>query len=228
MSKTMSIYEAITAGTTVKTSSKARVSSAKVGVDAFASWRVAENVAFEAFYRYADTRRKAARGATIDKSITDNAFIALQSLLDLIGEVNGHKIIKNQNMLDAVAGAAMTIKKPLAGEAYTQQSIVNNLRAQVNNISNGMDAEYVKRINLDYETAKIRLAELKKLEGSCETVHVRVSNNAFYLNLENELATIINAQDAKSWEELEAEAAARKAANAAKRKANKLAKKSAK
>ena len=228
MSKTMSIYEAITAGTTVKNSSKARVSSAKVGVDTFAAWRVAENVAFEAFYRYTDTRRKAARGESIDKSITDNAFIALQSLLDLIGEVNGHKIIKNQSMLDAVAGASMVTKKPLAGEAYTQQSIVNNLRAQVNNISNGMDAEYIQRINLDYETAKIRLAELKKLEGSCETVHVRVSNNAFYLNLDTELATIINAQDAKSWEELEAEAAARKAANAAKRKANKLAKKSAK
>lgn len=229
--KTMSIYEAITAGTTIANSGKARVNSAKVGIDIFAEWRVAENSAYEAFYRYVDARRKSARAgedAVIDADITANAFNALRKLLNLIGEVNGHKLFANNAMLDAVAGCTMRKVKPLAGEALTQKSVVDNLRAQVNDIHTGMNPDYVAKITNDYEVAKVRLAELKKLAGSCTTEHERVSANAFYLALENELATIVNAQDAKSWEELEAAAAARKADRDARRKANKNAKKSAK
>ena len=229
--KTMSIYEAITNGTTVKNSAKARINATKVGIDVFAEWRVAENNAFEAFYRYADARRKSARmgeNAVIDAEIVNNAFVALRKLLALIGDVNGHKVFANDAMLNAVSGCTMVIKKPLAGEALTQDSIVRNLREQVNNIHAGMNPEYVAKITNDYEIAKVRLAELKKVEGSCTTVHERVSNNAFYLALENELATIVNEQDATPWEELEAAAAARKAERDAKRKANKNAKKSAK
>jgi hypothetical protein len=229
--KTMSIYEAITAGTTVKNSAKGRVNSAKVGIDVFAEWRVAENNAFEAFYRYADARRKSARmgeKAVIDAEIVNNAFVALRKLLALIGDVNGHKVFANDAMLNAVAGCTMVTRKPLVGEALTQDSVVRNLREQFNGIHAGMNPEYVAKVTNDYEIAKVRLAELKKLEGSCETVHERVSANAFYLALENELATIVNAQDATPWEVLEAAAAARKAERDAKRKANKNAKKSAK
>lgn len=229
--KTMSIYEAITRGTTIANSGKARVNSDKVGLELFAPWRVAENNAFEAFYKYADARRKSARAgenAPIDADITAKAFKALRDLLALIGEVNGHKVYANDAMLNAVAGCTMRKVKPLAGEAMTQASIVKNLRDEVNNIHNGMNPDYVAKITNDYEIAKVRLAELKKLDGSCATVYTRVSNNAFYLALENELATIVNAQDAKTWEALEAEEAERKANRDARRKANKLAKKSAK
>ena len=229
--KTMSIYEAITAGTTVKNSAKARISAEKVGIDIFAPWRVAENTAFEAFYRYADARRQSANmgeEASIDATITSNAFTALRTLLALIGNVNGHKVYANAAMLDTLAGCTMRIVKPLAGEALTQASIVKNLRDEVNGIRAGMEADYVNRITNEYEEAKIRLAELKKRENSCTTEHTRVSANAFYLALENELATIVNEQNAKSWEALEAEESAREAERKAKRKANKQAKKSAK
>lgn len=231
MEKTMSIYEAITAGTTVKNSAKARVNSAKVGIDAFANWKAAENAAFEAFYNYADARRKSARAgenAVVNPEIETAAFAALRKILALIGDVNGHKLYANDAMLNAVAGCTMVSTKPLAGEALTQESIVKNLRTEVNGISNGMNPEYVAKITSDYEVAKIRLAELKKEAGSCTTVHTRVSANKFYTSLETELATIINAQDAMSWEELEAAEAARKAERDAKRRANKNAKKAAK
>ena len=226
--KTMSIYEAITVGTTVKNSTKARVNADKVGVDIFPKWRVAENAAFEAFYRYADARRKAAamgEAATIDKDISDKAFAALRELLNLIGEVNGHKLYANDAMLNTVAALSMVAKKPLAGEAFTQESVVANLRKQVNGIKNGMDAAYVENITRQFEEAKIRLAELKKLEGSCKVEYTRVNANKFYLELENALATIINIQDATPWEVLEKEEAERKAARKAARKANKDSKK---
>lgn len=229
--KTMSIYEAITAGTTVKNSAKARVNSDKIGIDAFAAWRVAENNAFEAFYRYADARRQSARmgeSASIDATITSNAFTALRTLLNLIGDVNGHKVYANDAMLNTLASCSMKSFKPLAGEALTQDSVVKNLREQVNGIRAGMEQDYIDRITNEYEQAKIRLAELKKLAGSCTTEHTRVSKNGFYIALENELATIINAQDAMSWEALEAAEAAREAERKAKRKANKQAKKNAK
>ena len=227
----MSIYQAITSGTTVKNSAKARVNSDKVGIDTFAQWRAIENIAFESFYKYADARRKSANQgekATVDAAITANAFASLRNLLALIGDVNGHKVFANTDMLNTVTSVSMVVKKPLAGEALTQKSIVDNLKKQVDGIREGMQADYIAKITADYETAKIKLAELKKLEGSCSTEHTRANTNAFYLALENELATIINEQNAKSWEELEAEAAAREAERKAKRKANKNAKKQAK
>ena len=70
--------------------------------------------------------------------------------------------------------------------------------------------------------------DMSKLDGSCTTVYTRVSPNNFRLALETALATIANKQAAKSWEELEKEAADRKAERDAKRKANKNAKKNAK
>ena len=231
MEKTMSIYEAISAGTTVKNSAKARVNADKVGVDTFSAWKVAENNAFEAFYRYADERRKTAHSgenAKMNPEIVNNAFTALRNLLALVGEVNGHKIYANEAMLNTVAGVTMVYRKDLAGEALTQASIVKNLENEVKAIANGMNPDYVADLNARYEQAKIKLAELKKLAGSCTTNHVRVGKNKFYIDLETALATIVNEQDATPWEALEAAEQAREAERKAKRKANKNAKKATK
>jgi hypothetical protein len=187
--------------------------------------------AFEAFYKYADERRKVARNgenATINADITSNAFAALRTLLALIGDVNGHKVSANDAMLNTLAGCSMVKFNPLAGEALTQESVVKNLKAQVDGIRNGTEEEYITRITNEYEVAKVRFAELKKLAGSCTTEHKRVSVNKFFCDIDAELATIINAQDAMSSQELEAIDKAKTAERDAKRKANKLAKKNAK
>lgn len=231
MEKTMSIYEAITAGTTIKNNASARISAKCVGIDLYAVWKVAEDFAFESFYKYADARRKTARmgeNAKVDKEVSDNAFKALRSLLTIIGDVNGHKLVPNDAMLDELASVSMREVKELKGEALTQKSVVDNLKTQVEDIHAGMNPEYVEKITTDLEVAKVRLAELCKLPDSCKTSTERVKINAFRSALETKLALIVNEQDAMSWEELDARDAKIKAERDAKRKANKNAKKSAK
>lgn len=228
---TMSIYEAITTGLTVANSQSARVSEAKVSVDAFAQWKAAENVAYDVFYDYACELRKVStmgEGATVNKTISDSAFVALQNLLNCIGEVNGFKIVKNREMLDAVAMTSTIVKKSLVGEALTQQSIVKNLKAEVDGFRAGMNEEYIRTKTMEYEQAQVKLSILKKDIGSCETKRTRATKNKFYIALENELALIINQQEMTPRAQLEAEDKKRKEERAAKRKANKLAKQSAK
>ena len=231
MNNTMSIYEAITTGLSVKNSRSARVSENNVSIDTYAVWKAYEKTAFDVFYDYAVAYRKAStmgENATIDKAISDAAYTALQNLLNCIGEVNGYKIVKNENMLVQVTMTSVVVSKPLIGEALKQESIVKNLRIEVNNFHNGMNEEYMTAKKTELEAAVIKLSVLKKSAGSCETVYTRAKEGAFYSALENELATIINNQDTTPRSVLEAQAAARKAERDAKRKANKLAKQSAK
>ena len=231
MEKTMSIYEVISKGLTVKNNRAARVNAKAVGIDNYANWKVAVDHAFEAFYRYADARRKISmdgEDARVDADLTSAAFKALRNVLALIGEVNGHKLIANDAMLNTLAGITMVNRKDLIGEAFTQASVVANLKDQVKDFRAGMNPEYVEKVNHDLEVAKIRLAELCKLENSAETKTIRVKAGAFYIALETELALIVNKQDAMSWEDLDARDAKIKEERDAKRRANKNAKTSAK
>ena len=228
MKKTIAI--ALVDNTTVSNSSKAKLSAELVGVDEFSSWKFAETIAYEALYRYAAARHNVAHegeSASVDSKLTSNAMQAIQMMLDCIGEVNGHAVCKNQAMLDVLAGCVIAAKKPLAGEALKQDSIVKNYRNQLKEVNDGMSEEYVADLTAKYEAAKIKLAELKKLEDSCTTVYTRVTFNAFRSKIEQAMGAIVAEQNAKTWEELEAEKEerrkARRAKTAEKRKTEKKA-----
>lgn len=227
---TMSIYEAIAVGLSIANKKEARVNENRVSVEMFAMWLATEKVAFNAFYDYAEAREnvKIAKShgveATIDKAISDNAFASLRSLLNAVGEVNGHKLIANDEMLIDVCACVYTVKKPLVGEAFTQASVVANLRKEVNSFANGMNPEYVQAKTVEFEAAKVKLALLKKQVNSCDNKKERAKFDEFRLSLENELARIANKQEMTPRAELEARDAALKAERAAKRKANKQAK----
>lgn len=217
MSKT--IANALVDNMTVSNSSKAKLTAEVVGVEEFASWKFAETMAYEALYRYAVARRYAANiggEAIVDAKVVSNAMNAIQLMLDCIGEVNGHTVCKNQSMLDLLASCVIVAKKPLAGEALKQDSIVKNYRAQLKAVSEGMNEEYVEQLNADYLAAKIKLDELKKLEGSCTTEETRVTFNAFRFKVEQAMGLVVAEQEAKSWEELEAEKEERRKARRAK------------
>lgn len=224
------IASALVDNMTVSNSSKAKLTAEVVGVEEFASWKFAETVAYEALYRYAAARHNVAHegeSARVDSKLTSNAMQAIQLMLDCIGEVNGYAICKNQAMLDVLAGCAIAAKKPLAGEAFKQDSIVKNFRAQLKEVNDGMSDEYVDQLNADYIAAKIKLDELKKLENSCTTVYARVTFNGFRSKIEQAMGAIVAEQNAKTWEELEAEKEerrkARRARTAEKKKAAKAA-----
>lgn len=227
---TMSIYESIVAGLSIANKKEARVNENRVSVELFANWMALEKVAYNALYDYAEARERVkvakshGEDCTIDKAISDSAFSALRSLLNAIGEVNGHKLIANDDMLIDVCACVYTVKKPLVGEAFTQASIVANLRKEVNGFANGMNPEYVQAKTVEFEAAKVKLALLKKQVHSCDNKKERAKFDEFRLSIENELARVANKQEMTPRAELEARDAALKAERAAKRKANKQAK----
>lgn len=213
------IASALMDNMTVSNSSKAKLTAEVVGVEDFASWKFAETMAYEALYRYAAARHNVAHegeSARVDSKLTSNAMQAIQLMLDCIGEVNGYAICKNQAMLDVLAGCAIAAKKPLAGEALKQDSIVKNYRSQLKDVNDGMSEEYVADLTAKYEAAKIKLEELKKLEDSCTTVYARVTFNGFRSKIEQAMGAIVAEQNAKTWEELEAEKEERRKARRAK------------
>ena len=213
------IASAIMDNMTVSNSSKAKLTAEVVGVEEFASWKFAEIMAYEALYRYAAARHNVAHegeSARVDSKLISNAMQAIQLMLDCIGEVNGYAICKNQAMLDVLAGCAIAAKKPLAGEALKQDSIVKNYRSQLKDVNDGMSEEYVADLTAKYEAAKIKLEELKKLEDSCTTVYARVTFNGFRSKIEQAMGAIVAEQNAKTWEELEAEKEERRKARRAK------------
>ena len=224
------IANALMDNMTVSNSSKAKLTAEVVGVEEFASWKFAETVAYEALYRYAAARHNVAHegeSARVDSKLTTNAMQAIQMMLDCIGEVNGYAICKNQAMLDVLAGCAIAAKKPLAGEAFKQDSIVKNYRSQLKDVNVGMSEEYVADLTAKYEAAKIKLDELKKLENSCTTVYTRVTFNGFRSKIEQAMGAIVAEQNAKTWEELEAEKEERRRARRAKTAEKKKAAKAA-
>lgn len=213
------IASALMDNMTVSNSSKAKLTAEVVGVEEFASWKFAETMAYEALYRYAAARHNVAHegeSARVDSKLISNAMQAIQLMLDCIGEVNGYAICKNQAMLDVLAGCAIAAKKPLAGEALKQDSIVKNYRSQLKDVNDGMSEEYVADLTAKYEAAKIKLEELKKLEDSCTTVYARVTFNGFRSKIEQAMGAIVAEQNAKTWEELEAEKEERRKARRAK------------
>lgn len=224
------IASALMDNMTVSNSGKAKLTAEVVGVEEFASWKFAETVAYEGLYRYAAARNNAAHmgeAASVDSKLTSNAMQSVQMMLDCIGEVNGHTICKNAAMLDMLAECVITAKKPLAGEALKQDSIVKNFRTQLKEVNDGMSEEYVDQLNADYVAAKIKLDELKKLENSCTTVYTRVTFNAFRSKIEQAMGAIVAEQNAKTWEELEAEKEERRKARRAKTAEKKKAAKAA-
>lgn len=231
---TMSIYEALVAGKSIANKSAMRISESRVSVDDFAKWSAAVKTALDPFYQYACEMKKVAIAKTfgeeytISQDVKDKAFPALSAIFACIGKVNGFVLRSNDEVMAHVAMTAVVMRTSLIGETETQASIVKNLRAEVQAFANGMNPEYIRAKTLEYETAKEKLALLKKQEGSCKREYVKANPNAFRIALEIELANLVTKQENTAIEVLAEREAKLKAERDAKRKANKLAKQSAK
>lgn len=216
---------------TIKTNSA--MTGEQVGVETFAMWKTAVANCHREFYKYeCEKHAMASKGekGTVDAT---RAFNALQTILDLVGDVNGHKIVKNQAMLDVLSVKTLAEKEPLAGQAETIYSELKIVRKQLADVATGMNPDYIEGLEKKQAELEEELKIEKKKTGSCAPMKTRTSENTFRKKFEKELyRAVIEPQAMKSWEELEAEAearkAARKAAKQAKRQAEAQAKAAAK
>lgn len=209
------------------------INGGQVGPETFESWKNAMLVCHEHLYKYERAKRIAAgmgKDGKIDATLVTNAFNALQAVIDLVGEVNGFPIVKNQAMLDTLAPEAMKKSVALIGKALTLKSQLDNADKQLDALNfNGVNPEAVEHAQAEYDRIKAEFdAECKK-PGSCEKSKDKCKDATFRKNFEREFyEAVIAKQEAKTWEQLKAEDDARKAERRAKTKAKREALKAAK
>ena len=222
------IADTLLSNLTIHNTKASTISGDQIGADLFAKWKEAQEVAYQAFYRYQHAKTVASISGTdakVDPAIVTNAMNALQALLDMIGNVTGHKIAKNPDMLDEVSAYAMSDRKDLAGKAWTLNEKVKQYKKDLKNVHEGMREEYVKSLQDGLAQAEEELAIAKKGTDSASKYNTRRPFSTFRTKMEEKLAKIIKGQAAKTWEELEAEKAKidaeRKARRAQAKKASK-------
>lgn len=207
---------------TIKTGSA--MTGDQLGIETFGQWKSSVAKCHREFYKYECAKHNAASQG--DKANVDctKAFNALQEILDLVGDVNGHKVVKNREMLDVLAVKTHSDREPLAGRAETINSELKIVRKQLDNVATGMNPEYIEGLQAKEAELEEELKQAKKETGSCAPMKARNSESTFRKKFEKELyRAVIKPQAMKTWEELEAEAEARKA----ERKAAKQAKRQA-
>ena len=147
---------------------------------------------------------------TVDKT---SLYGAIREILALIGEVNGHKLACNEHFaIIAIAECAKSYDE-FHGEALTVKSQLTNVRKQIRDIEDiteGINKEYRENLFKQEERLANRLAELKAMPDMVTCEFTKVSDKAFRSAIEHALGAIINGQKMKTWEELEAEAKAKK------------------
>lgn len=214
---------------TIMNNREATINGGQIGIDAYAVWKNALENAHRAFYKYecaiitaSINPEKSAKDATAE------AYTALQTILDLVGEVNGHPIHKSADLLNVLSKYAMVDKKERIGNAMLIQSQIKNLRSELRNVNEGVSEDWIaaKEQELTAKQEELRLAD--KQSESASKYNTRAKYGTFASKMECALGKIVKGQEAKTWEELEAEEQARKDAAKARRKAARQANKKSK
>lgn len=236
MKNTMNIFaQTLAVGGTIYTKSVARITGDKVGAENYAQWKNAMATAHRAFYIYKHAVDETLRGRTADTATaTTNAMAALQIILDMVGEINGHKLAKSQELLDEVAKYAIAEKTELVGEALTINSKLKFCKdclkaagydATTGKYYNGIDPDHIAKLLEEQSELEEALKLAKKTADSGRPVDVKKSFTTFCVDFERKIAKLCNDQSMKTWEELEAEEEARRQERRARTKAKKAAKK---
>ena len=163
---------------------------------------------------------------TIDKSAL---YGAIREVLALIGEVNGHKLNCNEAVaIMAVAEASRTVNV-YHGEALMVKSQLDNVKSalrKVEDADNGVSEGYIANLEKQKSEFEEKLAELKLVPDMVTVERTRVNDKSFRASFEHYLGDLVTGQKMKSWDELEAEAKARKDAKNKKNNERKRANKS--
>ena len=157
---------------------------------------------------------------SVDKS---SLYASLRTVLNTIGEVNGHKLFANDALATLIVGYSnRRANSDSPALQLVNSQIANNKRTlAIYENSNGVSEASIKYIKDELETLAARKEELLSREDNRIKVVTRTSINGFRLDVEHLLARAISEQSAKTWEQLEAEAEERRAARRAKTKEKK-------
>ena len=211
-----------------------KITAEQIGENDFSLWKsLIEDLREESYKVYAlcENNGMKVEDDTVDKT---GIYNAMRFILTAIGEVNGHKLYANETTAILMAGYAGKRGTKLSTEL---DFVCSTLKSRTTELKK------YKELNVndeDHKKARIEamekdIADLEKQKADLiakpdnkTKEPTRQLEGTFRLNVEQYLARVINEQNAKSWEELEAEDKARKEARKAAANARKKAKAEAK
>lgn len=224
MEKTMSIYaEKLTAKADFA-GRYARLDKSTLG-DNYTIWKSAIVGCLSAAYHVYESRHNNGmnESANVDMSAL---YEKVGVLRNLIGEVNGAKI-NSALLAETMVGLSHTSRKAAFSETAASADCdhesakaakrVIAARPVTATFTEDAKTKALEKAQSAIDAASAKIDELMQISGNYRDVPVPVSAAMFLSKAEVELRTIVNNQNAKSWEQVQAEKAAQKAARAARR-----------
>lgn len=219
MMNTTLIKDTLVQKSTIANKSTRRITGADLGAELFAEWKIACREFWNASYDYEHAKTvNMGEDSEVDNTV---AMDTLKVLLDLIGEVNGHKLRRKSDMLSRFTPKVYRAKTVLTGKAETLAETKRKVGQQIREIKAGMNEEYIEGLHKEYAQLEEELKLAKKELQSGNNKDVRVNETTFRGIIEDELAKIIQEQTMIPREVLDAEEAERKARKKAAKKAAK-------
>lgn len=212
----------------------AKVDGEQIGTENFAQWKTLVTALHRASYKAYVTCENSgmlAESTDIDKT---EIFEAIRGILGFIGDVNEHKLVANAETAIAMIGYSGRRGNVDSAELQFCNSRLNNSKRELKKYleMNVTDADHkAKTVASMEQTIATLEAERDTLLKTADMRHkapTMSAFNTFRLDVEHYFARVISGQLAKTLEELDAEAEARRVARNEKAKARKKAKAEAK
>lgn len=199
------------------------INADQLGAEGLAQWKTVIKNLHRSAYTIASQCEN--NGLKVENSIVDKTpvYDAIKVIFASIGEVNGRKIYVNEQTAIAIIGyASKRVNSNSADLSFCLSRIANAKKElRLAEELNGVNPEYIDGLKTTIEEQESIKEKLLNEPDNRHKVVTITTDSAFRLDVEHFIARQIAEQMAKTIEQLDAEAEARKKERAEKRKAKK-------
>ena len=229
MSQTMSIYAEKLVAKADFSGKYAKLDKVTLGEDNYKFWKsTIVNCLSEAYHVY-ELRHN--NGMADNISVDMSALYAkVNAVRTMIGDVNGMKL-NSALIAEAMIGKSYSFRRACFSndsasadcDLASAQASMRVIKARPVNatFTEEAKAHAITKAQTAIDTAKARIDALAQASGNYRDIPCPVSDTAFLTAIEKELRTIVNQQNAKTWEQVQAEKKALNEARKARRKSAK-------
>ena len=190
-----------------------KLTAEQIGAEGLASWKAAINKLHEAAYKVSEHCENNDL-KTADSTVDMNPlYEAIRGVLTIVGKVNGYKLEANLEIAICAVKYASKVADHDSANLQFVRSQISNVKKQLREVEqfgNGVNKEYIDNLEKSLANFEAERDELIKQPDNRVAKPTRTSEADFRGNVEHKIARLITGQCAKSWEELEAEAKAKR------------------
>ena len=202
-----------------------KLNAEQIGAENFRNWKnLIADLHRVAYITYSECENSDLIANNPNLNLTP-VFDAIRAILAEIGDINGHKVCANAELATLIIGYS---GKRANVDSPDLQLVCSKIRNRTKELAeyektNGVNPKAIEKLKAELEELATEKAALIASPDNRIKKPTRSSAEMFRLEVEHRLARVIADQKAKTWEELEAEAEAKRAERRAKTKAKKAA-----